>query len=352
MRTIKGPGIFLAQFVGPEPPFDRLATVAGWAAGKGFKGVQVPTFNAAIFDLDRAAESPGYGDDVKGMLADHGLEIAELSVHRQSHLVAIHPAYDLTVDVFAPAHLRGNPAGRQAWAVDQVIKAVRATHRLGLDRIVGFPGSLLWPYLYLYPPRPEGLVQEGFAELARRWRPILDLCKDLGVTMCFEVHPGEDIHDGASFELFLDAVGQHPRVGLLYDPSHLFLQHIDYAGFLDVYRERIRAVHVKDAEWNPSPRVGTYGGYQGWLGRAGRFRSPGDGDIDFGAIFAKLAEHDYDGWVCLEWECCLKHPEDGAAEGARFIAEHLIRVQARAFDALMQAGPDRARNRAILGLEG
>ncbi|HMR34471.1 MAG TPA: sugar phosphate isomerase/epimerase family protein [Geminicoccus sp.] len=351
MRTIDGPAVFLAQFLGPEPPFDRLETLAPWAGGLGFKGVQVPTFNAKVLDLDRAVESEAYRDEITGLLRDNGLVVTELSVHRQGHLVAIHPAYDQTVDIFAPPRLRGNPSARRAWAEDQVRKAVLASRKLGLSRLVGFPGSLLWPFLYLYPPRPFGLVEEGFAELARRWRPILDLCDEHGVDLCFEVHPGEDIHDGASFELFLAAVGNHPRCNLLYDPSHLFLQHIDYVGFLDVYRERIKSFHVKDAEWNTSPRVGTYGGYQGWQQRAGRFRSPGDGDIDFGAIFTRLAENDFPGWATLEWECCVKHPEDGAREGAAFIRDHIIRTQAQAFDTYMQAGADRARNRLALGLD-
>lgn len=350
MRTIKGPAVFLAQFVGSEPPFDRLETLAAWAADKGFEGVQVPTFKPEVFDLDKAVESRTYCDEVKGLLADKGLEITELSTHRQGHLVAIHPAYDLTVDIFAPPHLRNNPPARQAWAVDRLMKAAEASKRLGLTRHVSFPGSLLWPFLYLYPLRPVGLVEEAFAELARRWRPILDAFDAAGCDLCFEIHPGEDIHDGASFELFLEAVGGHPRCNLLYDPSHLFLQHIDYLGFLDVYRDRVKVFHVKDAEWNTSPRVGAYGGYQGWFDRAGRFRSPGDGDIDFGGIFSKLAGMDYDGWAVLEWECCLKHPEDGAREGAAFIRDHIIRVQEQAFDAGMQAGADKARNRRVLGL--
>jgi sugar phosphate isomerase/epimerase len=350
MRTIRGPAVFLAQFLAPQPPFDRLPSLASWARSLGFSGLQVPTFNPAVLDLDKATGSDAYVDEIKGLLADHELEISELSVHRQGHLVAIHPAYDLTVDIFAPEPLRGRPDARREWAEDQVRKAIIASRRFGLDRLVGFPGSLLWPYLYLYPPRPTGLVQEAFAELARRWRPILDLCEDHGVDLCFEVHPGEDIHDGASFELFLEAVGGHRRCNILYDPSHLFLQHIDYVGFLELYRERIKACHIKDAEWNTSPRVGTYGGYQGWQDRAGRFRSPGDGDIDFGAIFTRLAEHDFPGWAVLEWECCVKHPEAGAREGAAFIRDHIIKVQERAFDAGMQAGADSARNRATLGL--
>ena len=350
MLTIKGPGVFLAQFLAPQPPFDRLPTLAKWAAGLGYRGLQIPTFNPAILDLDRAADSDTYCDEVRGMLADQGLSITELSVHRQGHLVAVHPVYDDTVDIFAPERLRGGPEARQAWAVDQVIKGARAARRLGLDRVVGFPGTLLWPYLYLYPPRPAGLVEEAYAELARRWLPILRVYEENGIDLAYEPHPGEDIHDGASFELFLEAVGNHPRVGLLYDPSHLFLQHIDYLGFIDLYHERIKAFHVKDAEFLTNARVGTYGGYQSWLDRAGRFRSPGDGQIDFTAIFSRLSQHDFDGWAVLEWECCLKHPQQGAAEGAPFIARHIIQVQERAFDAAMTAGQDKARNRRILGL--
>jgi sugar phosphate isomerase/epimerase len=351
MRTIQGPGIFLAQFIAPEPPYDRLDTLADWAAAKGYRGVQVPTFAPHILDLAKAAESRGYCEEIKGVLATRGLEITELSTHRQGHCVAVHPAYDLTVDVFAPPQLRGRPQARQEWAVAQLRLAARASANLGLSRHVSFPGSLLWPYLYLYPPRPFGLVEEGFDELARRWRPILDAFDAVGVDLCFEIHPGEDLHDGVTFEMFLERVGGHPRANILYDPSHLHLQGMDYVGFIEAYAERIRCMHVKDAEVRRSPRTGLWGGYQNWPTRAGRFRSPGDGEIDFGVIFAKLAEADYAGWAVVEWECCIKHPDQGAAEGAQLVRRHIIEVQARAFDANMQAqGLDRERNRRVLGL--
>ncbi|MCB2055572.1 MAG: sugar phosphate isomerase/epimerase [Geminicoccaceae bacterium] len=355
MRTIKGPAVFLAQFIAPVPPYDRLDTLAAWAQEKGFEGVQVPTFNKDIFDLAKAAESRTYCDEIKGLLADHGLEITELSTHRQGHCYVVHPAYDLTVDVFAAEHVRGDPAARTAWAKEQLLLAARASRNLGLERHVTFSGSLLWPYLYLYPPRPFGLVESGFKELAARWRPILDAFDEAGVDVCYEIHPGEDLHDGLTFEMFLEALrgqgGDHGRANILYDPSHLYLQMIDYAGFLDIYQERIKVAHIKDAEFNRSAKTGFWGGYQDWPTRAGRFRSPGDGDIDFGAVFSKLAEIDYEGWAVLEWECCIKHPDDGAREGARFIRDHMIRVQERAFDANMQAqGIDEARNRKVLGL--
>jgi sugar phosphate isomerase/epimerase len=136
----------------------------------------------------------------------------------------------------------------------------------------------------------------------------------------------------------------------LYDPSHFQLQQLDYLDFIDIYADRIKMFHVKDAEFNPTGRQGVYSGYQGWVGRAGRFRSLGDGQIDFGAIFSKLTALDFDGWAVLEWECALKHPEDGAREGAEFIRNHIIRVTEHAFDDFASSGSDDATNRRLLGL--
>jgi sugar phosphate isomerase/epimerase len=351
MRTLKGPGIFLAQFIGPEPPFDKLDTIAAWAAGLGYVGVQMPTGGAdSFFDLEQAADSQAYCDDIAGRLAEHGLAITELSTHLQGQLVAVHPAYDALFDGFAPAAVRGRPQARQEWAVRQVKLAAQASARLGLTAHATFSGALAWPYLYPWPQRPPGLIEEAFAELGRRWRPILDAFEEVGVDACFEIHPGEDLHDGATFERFLDEVGGHPRANILYDPSHFVLQQLDYLAFIDRYHERIRAFHVKDAEFRPDGRSGVYGGYQGWAERPGRFRSPGDGQVDFKAIFSKLAQYGYPGWAVLEWECALKHPEQGAAEGAPFIRDHIIRVTDRAFDDFAASGVDAARNKQILGL--
>jgi sugar phosphate isomerase/epimerase len=351
MKTLKGPGIFLAQFIGTEAPFDKLDTIAKWAAGLGYVGVQMPTGGPeSFFDVAKAAESQVYCDDIAGTLANHGLVITELSTHLQGQLVAVHPAYDELFDGFAPAAVRGKPKARQAWAVEQVKAAAKASRRLGLTAHATFSGALAWPYFYPWPQRPAGLVEEAFAELGRRWTPILDAFEEAGVDACFELHPGEDLHDGATFERFLDEVGGHARANILYDPSHFVLQQLDYLAFIDRYHERIRAFHVKDAEFRPDGRSGVYGGYQGWVDRPGRFRSLGDGQIDFGAIFSKLAAYDYPGWAVLEWECALKHPEDGAREGAPFIRDHIIRVTPHAFDDFAASGVDAARNRQLLGL--
>jgi sugar phosphate isomerase/epimerase len=347
---IKGPAIFLAQFAGDAAPFNSLPAITAWAAGLGYKGVQIPTWDGRLFDLARCAESQTYADEVKGICAEAGVEITELSTHLQGQLVAVHPAYDLAFDAFAPASVHGNPAARTAWAVEQVKLAATASRRLGLTTSVGFSGSLAFPFLYPWPQRPAGLIEEAFAELGRRWRPILDHYADNGVSYGYEIHPGEDLFDGATFEMFLDAVGGHVAAMINYDPSHFVLQCLDYLAFIDIYHERINAFHVKDAEFNPDGRQGVYSGYQPWIKRAGRFRSLGDGQVDFGAVFSKLTQHGYDSWAVLEWECCIKSPEQGAAEGAPFIASHLIEVTGKAFDDFAGGGTDHATIKRMLGL--
>ncbi len=350
MKTMKGPGIYLAQFAGDAAPFNTLAGMSQWSAGLGFVGVQIPAWDKRLFDLKLAAESQGYCDEVLGVVAQAGLAVTELATHLQGHLVASHPAYDEMLEGFAPAGL--DPRSRQAWAVEQMGWIAKASRKLGLNAHATFSGTLAWPYLYPWPQRPAGLIDEAFAELGRRWLPILRTFDEAGVDVCYELHPGEDLHDGVTFERFLEAVGGHKRANILYDPSHMILQQMDYLAFLDIYHERVRAFHVKDAEYRASGRSGVYGGYQDWIDRPGRFRSLGDGQIDFNQIFSKMAQYDYTGWAVLEWECCLKHPETGAAEGAKFIRERIIRVTDRAFDDFAGGGTDAARNKRILGLMG
>lgn len=350
MKTIKGPAIFLAQFAGDEAPFNSLPAIADWVAGLGYEGIQIPSWDARLFDLTLAAESQTYCDEIKGMLADKGLAITELSTHLQGQLVAVHPAFDAQFDGFAPAEVHGNPKARQEWAVAQVKNAAIASRRLGLTAHATFSGALAWPYFYPWPARPAGLVEDAFDELARRWKPILDVFDENGVDAAYEIHPGEDLHDGVTFEMFLERVGNHPRANILYDPSHFVLQQLDYLAYIDIYHERIKCFHVKDAEFRPNGRSGVYGGYQSWVDRPGRFRSLGDGQVDFPTIFSKMAANDFDGWAVLEWECALKHPEQGAAEGAPFIARHIIRVTEHAFDDFAAGGTDRELNKRLMGI--
>lgn len=351
MSKMKGPAIFLAQFAGEDAPFDTLANITKWAGDLGYKGVQVPTWVPGFIDLEKAASSKDYCDELKSICAANGVEITELSTHLQGQLVAVHPAYDEQFDGFAPEEVHGNPKARQEWAVNQLMLSAKASQNLGLTAHATFSGALLWHTMYPWPQRPEGLVEAGFKELAERWLPILDAFDAAGVDLCYEIHPGEDLHDGVTFERFLAATGNHPRCHILYDPSHFVLQQLDYVQFIEIYQERIKMFHVKDAEFNPNGRSGIYGGYQGWIDRPGRFRSLGDGQVDFSAIFSEFAKFGFEGWAVLEWECCLKHPEDGAREGAPFIESHIIRLPEKAFDDFAGSGSDDASNRRILGID-
>jgi sugar phosphate isomerase/epimerase len=352
MKTIQGPGIFLAQFASDSAPFNTLDTICAWAKSLGYVAVQIPSWDARLIDLKRAAESKAYCEELRAVAARHGLVISELATHLQGQLVACHPAYDAMFDGFAPEPLRGDPKARQAWAVEQMHQVARASAHFGVKAHVTFSGALGWPYLYPWPQRPAGLVEEAFDELARRWLPILNAFDEAGVDLCFEIHPGEDLHDGETFEMFLERVHEHTRCNVLYDPSHFVLQQLDYLQFIDLYHSRIKMFHVKDAEFHPTGKQGVYGGYQPWLKRVGRFRSPGDGQVDFRTIFSKLTQCDFPGWAILEWECCIKSSEQGAREGAPFIRRHIIEAATNSFDDFGRSGADGEKLRGILGLSG
>ena len=351
MKTIKGPGLFLAQFAGNEAPFNSLESICVWAAELGYLGVQIPTWDGRLIDLEKAADSVDYAQEIQGIVKAAGLEITELSTHLQGQLVAVHPAYDEGFDAFAAPHVRGNPKARQEWAVSQVRAAAKASRNMGLATQVTFSGALAWPYIYPWPPRPAGLIETAFDELARRWQPIFDYHDEHGVDVAFELHPGEDLFDGTTFEMFLERVNGHPRCNINYDPSHFVLQGLDYVAFIDHYHERIKAFHVKDAELNANGKQGVYSGFQDWPNRAGRFRSLGDGEVDFGRVFSQLTTHGYGSWAVLEWECALKNSMDGAREGAAFIDAHIIRVSQGSFEDFIGQGADVNVARRALGLD-
>ena len=350
METIKGPGLFLAQFIGEENPFNNLENICEWAAGLGYEGVQIPIWESSCIDIKKAAESQTYADEIKGTVEEAGLQITELSSHIIGQLVAVHPAYNELFDAFAPQELHGKPGERQQWAVQQLKYAAKASRNLGLHAHGTFSGALMWHTVYPWPQRPTGIVEQGFEELANRWEPILNTFEECGVDLCYEIHPGEDLHDGITYERFLEATGNHPRVKILYDPSHFVLQCMDYLEFIDIYHDKISMFHVKDAEFNPTGRSGVYGGYQSWVDRPGRFRSIGDGQVDFNRVFSKLTKYGAGNWAVLEWECCMKHPEDGAREGAQLISDYIIRTTDKAFDDFAGTETDEGFNRRVLGL--
>ncbi|MGG4608053.1 sugar phosphate isomerase/epimerase family protein [Providencia sp. Me31A] len=350
MQKIKGPSVHLAQFSDDTYPFNSLDSIAQWAADTGFKAIQLPAWDSRLFDVNKAATSQEYCDEINALLDRYGLVISELTTHIFGQLMAVHPAYDVLCDNFAPLALRGDPIGRTEWAKQQLLDSITASKRLGLTDMGTFSGALAWPYVFPFPQRPSGLIETAFDELARRWMPILDACDEYNVNLCFEIHPGEDLHDGISFEMFYERTGNHPRCKMLFDPSHFVLQQLNYIEYLDIYKDFIRMFHVKDAEFNPTGRQGMYGGYQNWADRAGRFRSTGDGQVDFKSIFSKLTQNGYQGWATLEWECCLKNKDDGAREGVEFINQHIIRVTDKIFDDFAAVPVNQSQLDTLLGI--
>lgn len=349
METIKGPGIFLAQFLRDHEPYNNISAISAWVASLGFKGIQIPTWDSRVFDLDKAAGSKDFCDAYKGQRQEAGLEVIELAAYLQGQVLAMHPAYALLFQSFYPKGL--DDAGRTRWAEDQLRKTIVASRHFGTTNISVLSGGLAWPYWYPWPQRSNGLVDEAFDELARRWLPILDFAGENGVTFGFELHPGSDLFDGSTFLRFLEKTRNHPSACITYDASHFLLQQLDYIDFIKIFSDRIRAFHVKDAEFNPSGLGGVYGGYNDWLQRPGRFRSLGDGQVDFKKIFTRLTESGFKGWAIMEWECCIKSPEQGATEGARFIRDHIIEATQFAFDEFAKSATDREMNRKILGLK-
>lgn len=348
MSKMKGPAVFLAQFLRDEAPYDCLENIGPWVAGLGYKGVQVPGWDGRVIDIDQAADSKTYCEEYQGTLAAMGLEVTEIAGYLAGQVLAVHPAYETMFDGFHPPGLRGQE--RTDWATAELQKCIRASANFGIRNIPVLSGGFAWHMTYPWPQRPTGIIEEAFTELARRWLPLLDEAADNDCVLGYELHPGSDLYDGATFERFLKHTSDHPAACINYDPSHFLLQQLDYLHFIELYGSRISGFHVKDAEFNPSGRVGVYGGYESWTGRAGRFRSLGDGQVDFRRVFTLLAEAGYDGWAVLEWECCIKGPDQGAAEAVPFILDHIIETTDVTFDDFAGGDGDQDSNREILGL--
>ena len=109
-----------------------------------------------------------------------------------------------------------------------MLYAAKASKNFSLNAHATFSGALAWPYIYPWPQTPDGLIEDAFDELAKRWLPILNSFDEVGVDLCYEIHPGEDLHDGITFEMFLEKLNNHKRCNILYDPSHFVMQHLKY----------------------------------------------------------------------------------------------------------------------------
>jgi sugar phosphate isomerase/epimerase len=348
MQTIKGPAIFLAQFFEDNKPFDDIYSIAKWASDLGYRGVQIPTWDPRAIELDLAASSKDYCDQYKSKLNQIGVEIVELASYLQGQAMGMPSVYENLFQSFYPQGF--NDKQRVDWATDQLRKTVLASKNLGTKHISVLSGGLAWQFMYPWPQRSPGLIDHAFEEMARRWLPVLDFASEHDITFGYELHPGSDLFDGATFNRFLEHTNYHAAACLTYDASHFLLQQLDYIEFIKIFHERIKAFHVKDAEFRPNGLTGVYGGFNDWKDRAGRFRSVGDGQVDFKRIFTTLTENGFEGWAILEWECCIKSPAQGAKEGAVFIQNQIIEATDKAFDDFAKGNLNKELNKKILGI--
>ncbi len=290
-----------------------------------------------------------WGDHIEVAKADQDycngrlnkLNVSGLELHAISnHLVgqAVCDRIDERHQAILPDHVWGNgePESVRQRAADEMVATAQVAKRLGVDTVNGFTGSSIWHLLYSFPPVTPSMIDDGFADFAQRWTPILDEYQSLGVRFALEVHPSEIAFDIATTQRALEALDHHPAFGFNYDPSHLAYQSVDTEAFIRTFAERIFHVHIKDVAWATKPMpVGTFGGHTefGDPRRAWNFRSPGRGMVDFEEIIRALNDIGYQGPLSVEWEDSGMDREFGAQEAAEFVRALDFPASEIAFDA-------------------
>ena len=306
--------LFTGQWA--DLPFE---TVCKKAQSFGYDGLELACWGDH-FEIDKA--DAAYCKAKKEVLDKYGLKVFAISNHLVGQAVA--DRIDERHKAVVPARVwgDGDPEGVRTRAAAEMIKTAEAAQRLGISIVNGFTGSPIWHLAYSFPPNLPNMIDDGFREFARRWKPILDAYKDLGIKFALEVHPTEIAFDIASTRKALAALDNHPAFGFNYDPSHFGYQGVDYIEFIYTFSDRIFHVHMKDVGWSDKPtEAGVFGGHTefGTKGRFWDFRSPGRGNIDFEEIVRALNRIKYNGPLSIEWEDSGMDREYGAAEACEFV---------------------------------
>jgi sugar phosphate isomerase/epimerase len=288
-------------------------------------------------EIDKADAS--YCESRKKLLARYGLKVYAISTHLVGQAVCDH--IDERHKSILPDYIwgDGDPEGVRQRAAKEVIETAHVAKRLGVKIVNGFTGSSIWPYIYSFPAVSKEMIDRGYEDFARRWKPILDEYKKLGIKFALEVHPTEIAFDIATAERTLKAINHHPAFGFNYDPSHLGYQGVDYVEFIYRFREKIFHVHMKDAYWKDTPGdIGVFGGHTafGDPKRNWNFRSLGRGDIQFEEIIRALNSIHYKGPLSVEWEDSDMDREEGAAESCEFVRSIDFKPSGLAFDAAFE----------------
>lgn len=330
-KSLYPKGVFLAQPLdknGPDP-WNSVESLCRHIAAQGATCVQLPSWDPDCINLDEAASSLSYCDDLHARYRGYGLSdgiAGSLATHLQGQLMAVHPALAPLVSAFCPDK-RWSPSQMREWAVERLKVAIDAAANLGLKSLPTFSGSLLWPYVYQWPAWPPGFVKIAFRELAKIWAPVIRYAASRGVRLAFELHPGEDLVDIDSLGQFLDALDKvdpalRPWVGINLDHSHVVLQGADPVEHtrVAILENLIAAYHVKDAHAHTgNGRHGCYGGFLDWGSRSWQFLTPGIGYVDFQTIDELLLKAGIKVPRVLEWECARLPKSQGIEHGLKVI---------------------------------
>jgi sugar phosphate isomerase/epimerase len=313
-----------------------IETMCQKAKQFGYDGLELCTWGDHM-EIDKANQA--YCDERKALLKKYELNLYAISTHLVGQCVS--DPIDERHKGIIPGYIwgDGDPEGVRQRAVQEIIKTAEVAKRLGLDTVIGFTGSPIWHMLYSFPPIPAGTIEKGYEEFAKRWIPVLDEYKKLGIKFALEVHPTEIAFDIHSAHLTLNALDNHPAFGFNFDPSHFGYQHVDYVRFIYEFADRIFHVHMKDAYWSDVPMgVGVFGGHMefGDNRRYWNFRSLGHGKINFENIIRALNDIGYNGPLSVEWEDSGMNREAGAAEACEFVKKVDFAPSDVAFDDAMQ----------------
>lgn len=289
------------------------------------------------FDLSKLSEE--YCKEIQNLVGSYGLEIVAFTNHLDTQCIC--DRIDIRHKSIISDELWGDgeAEGVRKRAAEQLKKCGDAAKMLGLTTVVGFTGSPIWHLVYSFPPVPPSMIDDGYAEFAARFKPILDYFTSIGVRYALEVHPTEIAFDISSAKRALEAVEYHPAFGFNYDPSHFAYQGVDYIEFIHTFADRIFHVHMKDVWWSDKPtKAGVFGGHTafGELGRFWDFRSVGRGNIDFDSIIRALNRIGYWGPLSVEWEDGAMDRVAGATESLNFVREIDFEPSAICFDDAFQ----------------
>lgn len=323
--------LFTGQWA--DLPFEEVARLA---AAWGYDGLEIAASGDHL-DLERADNDPAYLRGRQEILDRYGLRCWAISNHLTGQAVCDDPIDFRHQAIVRPSTWGdGDPEGVRRRAAEDMKRSARVARALGADVVVGFTGSKIWPYVAMFPPVPASVIDEGYADFARRWNPILDVFDDQGVRFAHEVHPSEIAYDYWTSVLTLEAIGRRPAFGFNWDPSHMLWQGIDPTGFIVDFADRIYHVDCKDTRLRPpAGRSGILGSHLPWGDprRGWDFVSTGRGDVPWEDAFRALASIGYDGPISIEWEDAGMDRLHGAAEAVKRVRELLWKLPEASFDA-------------------